>query len=104
MTTSAVTIFVILAGAFCTWMFCPNKTAPESASMTMPASDSIPVSEGQSGFANAVIGIPAAISAVIIKLISKRLNLFIRFLPVSFPFPEILLYHERYKLDDPSIL
>ena len=62
------------------------------------------VSEGQSGFANAVIGIPAAISAVIIKLISKRLNLFIRFLPVSFPFPEILLYHERYKLDDPSIL
>ena len=54
-TTSAVRSFVILAGGYSTWLFCPKIIVPESTSITEPASAIIPVSFGHSGFANAVI-------------------------------------------------
>jgi hypothetical protein len=54
-TIKAVRSFVMLAGGYSTWLFWPKIMVPESTSIRAPASAWIPVSDGQSGRAKAVM-------------------------------------------------
>ena len=107
-TTRAVRSFVMLAGAKGRWMFWPNITAPESLSMTMPASAMIPVSEGHSGRAKALKLAAALIAAARIKQVILFIFRFILF-PLtrdccrkwayyqnSLPFSALIVNQSRY--------
>ena len=62
-TINAVRTLVILAGAYVAWIFFPYITAPELASIIIPASDSMDTLSGQSAEASTVDGQSQAIKS-----------------------------------------